>query len=67
MLYSVAVAVQLIGFVCFMVSMLPFLTDQVVGATSDELSAMVLWFIWSDILGTCLPIEVILLGLAANI
>ena len=26
--------------------MLPFLTDQIIGATSDELSAVVRWYVW---------------------
>ena len=34
--------------------MLPFLTDQIIGATSDELSTVVRWYIWVQYLGICL-------------
>ena len=35
-------------------SVLPFLTDQIVGATSDELSAVVRWYYWAINIATCL-------------
>ena len=31
--------------------MLPFLADQIIGATSDELSAVVRWYYWAEYLG----------------
>ena len=37
--------------ICFLAAMLPFLTDQIIGATSDELSAVVQWYVWAKILG----------------
>ena len=35
-------------------AMLPFLTDQIIGATSDYLSAVVRWYIWVQYFGSCL-------------
>ena len=32
-------------------AMLPFLTDQIIGANSEELSAVVCWFVWTQFLG----------------
>ena len=40
-----------IGNTCFSAAILPFLTDQLIGATSDELSAVVQWYIWTLYLG----------------
>ena len=31
--------------------MLPFITDQIIGATSDELSAVVRWYYWAQTIG----------------
>ena len=45
--YSLAYVVSIIGTTCFSLAILPFLTDQFVGATSDELSAVVQWHTWS--------------------
>ena len=45
-LYFVAIATISIGTSCYETAMLPFLTDQIIGATSDELSAVVQWYIW---------------------
>ena len=42
------------GTICFSAAMLPFLTDQLIGATSDELSAVVQWYVWSYATGICL-------------
>ena len=39
------------GTICFSAAMLPFLTDQLIGATSDELSAVVQWYVWARALG----------------
>ena len=36
---------------CYEAAMLPFLTDQMIGATSDELSAVVRWYYWAQIFG----------------
>ena len=65
-LYSVAVAVQSIGLACYVAAMLPFLTDQLVGATSDELSAVVQWYVWSYAFGTGFSLVVLLLGITPN-
>ena len=52
---SLAVVSQGIGDACFTASMLPFLTDQLIGATSDELIAVVQWYYWSTAFGEALP------------
>ena len=39
------------GFTCYLAAMLPFITDQIIGATSDELSAVVRWYYWVQNLG----------------
>ena len=39
------------GFTGFIGAMLPFLTDQLIGANSVELSAVVRWFVWVQFLG----------------
>ena len=31
--------------------MLPFLTDQLIGATADQLSTVVYWYYWADNFG----------------
>ena len=31
--------------------MLPFLTDQLIGATADELRTVVYWYLWANSLG----------------
>ena len=62
-LYSVAVAVQSICSACFIAAMLPFLTDQLIGATSDELSAAVQWYVWSNNLGTALSDTIFMAGI----
>lgn len=31
--------------------MLPFLTDQLIGATADELRMVVYWYLWANSLG----------------
>ena len=40
-LLSLATCLVGFGYACFSAAMLPFLTDQLIGATSDELSALV--------------------------
>ena len=32
--------------ICFLAAMLPFMTDQLIGATADELSSVVYWYYW---------------------
>ena len=40
-----------IGLACYPIAMLPFISDQIIGATSDELSAVVCWYYWAVELG----------------
>ena len=42
--------------------MLPFLTDQLIGATSDELSTVVYWYFWALELGVCLSDTMFVFG-----
>ena len=37
---------------CYSASILPFLTDQLIGATSDELSTIVRWYYWAQNIGS---------------
>ena len=50
-LLSIATVVVSIGFACYTAAMLPFLTDQIIGATSDELSTVVHWYYWMQNFG----------------
>ena len=40
-----------IGTACFPAALLPFLTDQLIGATSDKLNTVVQWYIWTQYFG----------------
>ena len=51
---SLAIVIAGFGYTCNLASILPFLTDQIVGATSDELSVVVRWFCWAEFFGLCL-------------
>ena len=51
---SLAIVIGGFGYTCYLASVLPFLTDQIVGATSDELSAVVRWYYWAEYIATCL-------------
>ena len=53
-LYSIAIVIVSFQFISYAAAMLPFLTDQIIGATSDELSAVVRWYIWVQYFGSCL-------------
>ena len=53
-LYSIAFVIVSFQFISYATAMLPFLTDQIIGATSDELSTVVRWYIWVQYLGICL-------------
>ena len=50
-LFSVATVVVGFSNTCYSAAMLLFLTDQIIGATSDELSAVVRWFYWAQNFG----------------
>ena len=39
---------------CFTVALVPFLTDQLIGATADELSTVVYWYYWVNNLANAL-------------
>ena len=51
MLLFVATAFVFFGESSYRAAMLPFLTDQIVGATSDELSSVVRWYYWARMFG----------------
>ena len=53
-LLTIASIVVNFGATCYLATMLPFLTDQIIGATSDELSAVVQWYFWAGRLGFAL-------------
>ena len=44
---SITVLIVSFGSTCYKAAMLPFLTDQIIGATSEELSAVVRWYVWT--------------------
>ena len=48
---AAAMAIVITCTTCTFVAMLPFLTDQLIGATSDELSMVVYWYLWANSLG----------------
>ena len=50
-LFTVAIVIASLGTACYSAAILPFLTDQIVGATSTELSAVVRWYYWAFIIG----------------
>ena len=50
-LFCAATILVCIGDTCYSAAMLPFLTDQLIGATSDELSAIVRWHYWAKHVG----------------
>ena len=47
----IAAGLLCIGSVCFSAALLPFVTDQMIGASSRELSAVVYWYYWAACLG----------------
>ena len=50
-LFSIAFVIVGFAITCYLAAMLPFLTDQIIGATSDELSAVVRWYYWAQYFG----------------
>ena len=56
--YSALVIVLRLGNICYSTALLPFLTDQLIGATSDELSAVVQWYIWAHYFGWGLSVMI---------
>ena len=53
-LSSLAIAIINFAIVCYAAAMIPFVTDQIIGATSDELSAVVRWYVWVETVGIAL-------------
>ena len=49
---SVAIVIVSFGFDMLLSSHASLLTDQIIGATSDELSAVVRWYYWVQNIGT---------------
>ena len=47
-LTSVTLTIFCFCTICFTVALVPFLTDQLIGATADELSTVVYWYYWVD-------------------
>ena len=56
----------MLGSTCFSAATLPFLSDQLIGAASDELSAAVQWFCWANIVGLCLSAIISFLVMVPN-
>ena len=54
----IAIPIQSFGSTISLVAILPFMTDQLIGATSDELSAIVHWFYWVEKLNTGLNMAI---------
>ena len=50
-LFSAAIIITNLGSSCYFAAMLPFLTDQLIGATSVELSTVVRWYFWTLCVG----------------
>ena len=53
-LVSIALAIVSLSSTCVSVAMLPFLTDQLIGATADQLSTVVYWYYWAVNFGRAL-------------
>ena len=51
-LLSVSVVLVSLGNAAFSAAILPFFTDQVIGATADELSTLIYWYVWADNFGS---------------
>ena len=45
-LLIITLIIGIFGFGCFYTIMLPFTLDQMIGASADELSAVVQWYYW---------------------
>ena len=53
-LTSVTLTIFCFCTICFTVALVPFLTDQLIGATADELSTVVYWYYWVNNLANAL-------------
>ena len=59
---TIGILLTTLGYLCYEAAMLPFLTDQVIGANARQLSALVYWYYWVQSLAygqvaviVCLP------------
>ena len=52
-LYYLTLMVWPVAVACWLSSIIPFVTDQVVGASAEELSFVVVWLLWSSATGYC--------------
>ena len=62
-----ATVIVCFSFSCYSASILPFLTDQLIGATSDELSTLVRWYCWAQNIGGLLFSLVFWEGMLYNV
>ena len=67
MLLFAATVIVCFSFSCYSASILPFLTDQLIGATSDELSTLVRWYCWAQNIGGLLFSLVFWEGMLYNV
>ena len=51
LLFCAATILVFFGETCYATAMLPFLSDQVIGASSDKLSAAIRWYYWAKHIG----------------
>ena len=65
-LFSVSFCIVSFQFISYLAAVLPFLTDQIIGATSGELSSVVRWYVWMQFLGAALSEIVIYFNLLSN-
>ena len=47
-LFYISVFINSMGFMAFLANTLPFITDQMIGASGTELSAAVDWYFWTE-------------------
>ena len=59
LLLGVVLILASFSYSCYEAAMLPFLSDQIIGATSDELSAVVRWYYWTLYLAGTLSFVVV--------
>ena len=50
-IFGISIFFNLVGFACFDANIIPFLTDQVQGASGEMLSALIHWHFWLSALG----------------
>ena len=50
-LFSLAIVLVTFGNAAFTVAIIPFFTDQMIGASTDELSSLICWYVWANNFG----------------